>query len=447
MIRRVLTFSAAVAALAFTGAAYGAGGDGRMSLEDCVRTALDNNEESERADAKIEEAAAARKIARGRFGPMLMWEAGIQRWAEPVEIDFAVPGVGMPPIAMEVQEATTMQMSFTAAQPVTSLWAIYEGYQAAKLGEDAARVEARTVGQDVEKKVADAYFQALMAEKFVEISGLSAELIAAHVKRAKSLYDNELIAKNNVLEAQVRLAQAQADHIKARGAMSLARSNLAFQMGLPADQEIAPQRIEPTAEPAAAIRPLADPDADNMERPEVAAARLRAQQAEAGYRAAWALMLPQVNLLASAQYAKGSSFQQEAAYFVGAQATWTFWEWGSTYYGIDQAKARMRQARSGIRQLSEGMRLEVKKASIDLDSATKKLEVMRSAVGQGEENLRIVQKRFDSDVSTSTDVLDAQMLLAKARMDEALAYHEVLQARVALRRALGKKPTEGAVRQ
>lgn len=451
MTRWMLTWCAAVAVLALTPPARAAGEGPRRSLDDCVRTALEHNEESERAEAKIDEAEAARKIARGRFGPMLMWEAGIQRWAEPVEVEFdvgaMVPGFSVPPAIMEVQDATTMQMSFTAAQPVTSLWAIYEGYQAAKLGVDAARVEAKTVGQDVEKKVADAYFQALMAERMVEIAGLSVDLIEAHVKRAQSLYKHELIAKNNLLEAEVRLAQAKADRIKARGGMSLARSNLAFQMGLPADQEVAPRRIEPADVPTGPIRPLADGDGAAVERPEIAAARLRAQQAEAGYQAAWAMMLPQVNLIASAQYAKGSEFQPESGYFIGAQAKWTFWEWGTTYYGIDQAEARKRQAASGLRQLSEGTRLEVKKASIDLDSARKKLEVMRSSVAQAEENLRIVQKRFDQDVSTSTDVLDAQMLLAKARLDEALAYHEVLQARVALRRALGLKPTEGAVRR
>ncbi|MBW2528100.1 MAG: TolC family protein [Deltaproteobacteria bacterium] len=448
MIRRLLTSAAALALLLSTAPAQAQGGAQRMSLDDCVRTARSESEEAERADAKIDEAVAARKIARGNFGPKLMWEAGIQRWAEPVEIEFAIPEMeafGIPPAAMTVQDATTMQMSFTAAQPVTSLWAIYEGYQAAKLGEEAARVEAKTVGQDVEKQVADAYFQALMAERFVEISQLSVDLIAAHVKRAKSLYDNELIAKNNLLEAEVRLAQAKADLIKAQGGMSLARSNLAFQMGLPADQEVAPQRIETSELSAGPIRPVADANAAETERPEIAAMKLRAQQAEAGARAAWALMLPQVNLIASAQYAKGSEFQPESGYFIGAQASWTFWEWGTTYYGIDQAEARVRQAKSGIRQLTEGTRLEVKKANIDLDSANKKLEVMRSSVKQAEENLRIVQKQFDHDVSVSTDVLDAQMLLAKARLDEALAHHEVLQARVALRRALGLKPTEGAV--
>lgn len=447
-IAKLLVFVATTCFLGSpTSPADAAEGGERMSLDDCVRIARQRNQESERAQAKIQEAAAARKIARGRFGPVLQWEAGIQRWAEPVEAEFELPeemaAFGVPPIALEVQKATTMQMSFTAAQPVTGLWAIYEGYQAAKLGEEVARVEARTVHQDVEKQVADAYFQALMAERFAEIAALSVDLIQAHVERAKSLFDNELIAKNGVLEAEVRLAQAKADRIKARGAMSLARSNLAFRMGLPADREVAPVRLDPDDLPASATRPVVDTGTANMERPEVAAARLRAQQAEAGYRAAWALMLPQVNLVASAQYAKGSEFQQESAYFVGAQATWTLWEWGSTYYGIEQAEARVRQAESGLRQLSEGLRLEVKKASIDLDSAEKKLEVMRSSVAQAEENLRIVQKRFDQDVSTSTDVLDAQMLLAKARTEEALAYHEVLMARVALRRALGMKPTEG----
>ena len=63
------------------------GGLLKAVLENDLERSLRLDETLEPVFAKIDEAEAARKIARGRFGPMLMWEAGIQRWAEPVELD------------------------------------------------------------------------------------------------------------------------------------------------------------------------------------------------------------------------------------------------------------------------------------------------------------------------------------------------------------------------
>jgi len=414
----------------------------RMSLEDCVRIAAERNQSLERADAKIDEATAARRKMRGRFGPAVIVEAGIQRWDENTEIEFALPdmGIDIDPIAMEVQEQTTRQLSFTVAQPVTGLWAVYEGHRALSLGEDAAVLERDAQAQDVSKTVADAYFQALTAEKMVEIAELSQRQLEAHVERARQLNAGGLLERNKLLEAEVRLAEVKAGVVQARGGVTLARSNLAFQMGLPASEPVAPALVEAKKTPGPLVPYRKDADRALHQRPELAAARTRVEQAEAGHRAAWAQMLPELNLVASAQYAKGSSFQEEEAYFIGAQLKWTLWEWGSTYYGIDEAEARVRQARSGEAELSEAIRLQVRKARVDLDTATRKVDVMEATVSQAEENLRLNQRRFAQDANTSTDVLDAEALLARARTNLATAQYEAERARVALRHATGSQP-------
>lgn len=416
----------------------------RVTLDEAIQIAVENNQELERADAKVDEAAAARKKMRGRFGPMLMGEAGIQHWDKAQEIEFAMPTDGLPisipPIAMEVQEQTTMQASLTLAQPITGLWAIYEGYEAMAAGEQAAELERDAASHSVDKKVADAYFMALTAERMEQIAALSVEQVTAHVKRAQALERAEMIAKNKVLEAEVRLAEIRSMHIQAQGGVTLSRSNLAFQMGLPAGEPIGPAPVAAT-ELRAVHGPYAEAAAQAVEnRPDLLAVQARIKQAEAGYYAAWAQMLPQVNVIASAMFAKGSSFQQEQSYFIGATASWTLWEWGATYYGIDEAEARVRQARSGEAQMREGVKLEVRKARIEVDTAKKKVEVMRKAVTQAEENLRVTQRLFEEDAGVSTDVLDAQALLARAQANEATATFDYLKARAELRRALGQTP-------
>ncbi len=423
----------------------------RVGLDECVRMALRRNHEMERADATVDEAVAARRSIRGRFGPILQAEAGIQRWDAPsemaMEVPISIPGMPpIPPITMEVQDQTTKQLSFTAIQPITGLWGVYEGHRALSYGEDAARHGRRATRNDVIRAVADAYFQALGADKFAEIAEVSVRQIEAHVERARSFHRHDLIGDDKMLEAEVRLAEGQAMLIKAQGAVTLARSALAFRMGLPATEQAIPAPVD--AKEAALTKEAVNYEVAASQavraRPELAALGARVQQADAGVNAAWAQMIPQVSLLASAQYAKGISFQRESQYFVGATASWNFWEWGSTYYGIDQARARARQAKAGQAQLREAVRLEVRQALVEQRIAKQQLEVMRRAAAQAAENLRLVERRFAVDASTSTDVLDAVALQARAQAGEATAYYDYLRARVALRRARGQRPVGNA---
>jgi outer membrane protein TolC len=413
-----------------------------MRLDECIRAAASGSPEVERAEARIDEARAQKHKMRGRFGPVLHGEANVMRWDKATEFSLDLPAeltafVGpLPPWV--VQDATTYQASLTLVQPVASLWAIYEGYSAMALGEQAAEHERTAQSATTAEKVADAYFLALTAEQYAEIAQTGVDTIQAHVDRARVLEKGEVIGHHQVLEAEVKLAEAESQLIQAREGVELSRSNLAFTMGRSPDRPVIPEPLTERDLPAVEERYDEAVGAAMASRPDVAAMRARTEQAEAGVRAAWAQMLPELNVMAGAMFMKGSQFQRESQYFVGAQAKWNIWEWGATYYGVDEAEARERQAISGLGQLEDGVRLELRKAQSDLRTAKRQLEVARRAVAQAEENLRIVQARFDRDVGTSTDVLDAVALLQKAKMTEATTLHSAFRAAYVLRRATGQ---------
>ena len=411
----------------------------RTTLADCVRRALAQNPSLRGAAAVRDEATAERRSARGRFGPVVRVEANVMRWDSPfaIPLPLSVPGVDVPPFP--VRDATTAQVSATVIQPLTGLWTVYEGHRAQQLGEEAARHQQRATTHDIVLAVVDAYFQALEAERMSGLAQVQVESIEAHVERARRLQERELISPNDVLAAEVRLADARAQMLQARGGARLARANLAFQIGLPANEEVWPAAISLSDSRARATRARPDPDAA-QQRPELAMARARVEQARAGVRVATSQMLPQVNALAGVQHVEGVYFQPQTAWFVGAQLTWNVWEWGSSYYAIDAARARARQAEAAEARAREALTLEATQAEIDGDTARAQLGVARAAVSQAERNLASVERRFEQQVSTSTDVLDAQALLHAARVREARSEYGVLRAEARLRRARGLDP-------
>lgn len=406
----------------------------RTTLDDCVRRALAEHPSLRSAAAVRDEATAERRVARGRLGPVVRVEANVVRWdsAFALPLPLSLPDLDVPPIP--VRDANTTQFSATVVQPLTGLWTVHEGHRVQQLGEEAARHQQRATAHDVVLAVVDAYFQALEAERLSGLARIQAETIEAHVERARRLQEREVISSNDVLAAEVRLADARAQLLQARGAARLARVNLAFQIGLPADQEVWPAELAPSDSRATYV-----PE-EVQRRPELAMATARVDQARAGVRVARSQMLPQVNAIAGVQAVDGVYFQPQTAWFVGAQLTWNVWEWGSSYYAIDAARARARRAEAAETHTREGLRLEATQAEIDRDTALAQLGVARSAVTLAERNLASVERRFEQQVSTSAEVLDAQALLHAARVREARSEYGALRAQARLRRATGRQP-------
>jgi len=79
------------------------------------------------------------------------------------------------------------------------------------------------------------------------------------------------------------------------------------------------------------------------------------------------------------------------------------------------------QAKSAQIKAKEGMRLEILQAKVELDTSRSQLDVASGTVAQAEMNLESVQRRFEVQSIGSTEVLDAQVLLDRARFKRSRA--------------------------
>jgi len=218
----------------------------------------------------------------------------------------------------------------------------------------------------------------------------------------------------------------------------MARSALAVALGLTPGEAVVP--VEVFADPPPPFTRTFDQciRAALGHRPEVKSVAKRVQMAEAGHDIARWAMVPDVVALASYQHSEGMGmFMPKDSFFVGGSLKWNFWQWGSTYYGIDEAGHRVKQARIGLRQLRDGIYLEVKKAFLDLRTAHQTLDVARRAVTQAQESLRLERIRFEAHTATSTNVLDAQTAMTRTRLGYTSALYGWYTARAALLKATG----------
>jgi len=439
-----------------------------LTLEQCVAAALKSSPDVALANLEIDAAHAKKDGARGGYSPRLRLDAGVQRWDKQLgaplfaglvmackdcpwnqtdNLPITLPNGDTAYIQSQRQLTSesivfrpqnTWSLGLTLAQPLGALWTVYEANRLARLGIDVAEIKRQATKRDVAYQVTEAYYRLLQARRMAEVAQKSVEQIAAQVERARTFFARGVVARNDVLRAELGRAAAEQRLIQARGGVILATGRLATLMGRSPDSDIEPLDI--------AGAPVAQsPMAANLAEDKAVGARIELRElnatinlAEGGVRMAKSKMIPQINAVANYTRATQSLLGLPKSWFIGATASWDLWEGGTTYYGIEESKVRLAQAREARRKAEDMIRLDVRSAHVGVRTTMEALAVAATAVAQAEENFRIEQKRYESTSNTSFDVLDAETQLTTARGQHQAAIYEYLIAQSNLARAMGE---------
>jgi outer membrane protein len=294
---------------------------------------------------------------------------------------------------------------------------------------------------DLVLRVKQAYFDILGADKAVEVAQTTVESLTQTVKVARSFFEVGMIPVNDVLKAEVELANAQQSLVRAKNAAQTTRATFNTVLVRPVNDPVEVEDIL-----------VFKPEVGNYDayvrialenRPEIKLLDVGLLQADQQIRLAKSKYYPEIGVTYT--YLKqgdtaslsGSPFVDANSWEVLAVANWTFFEWGKTYYTVKEKESLKRQILQTKSDVEDGIRLQVKQAMLDLDSSASNIPVTRKGIESGEENLRVNAERYKAQVSTITDLLDAQTLLARARLDYYRALYDHNLAKAKLDRALG----------
>ncbi|PKN68841.1 MAG: hypothetical protein CVU54_13290 [Deltaproteobacteria bacterium HGW-Deltaproteobacteria-12] len=415
-----------------------------LTLEESIDIALKNSRTIISAQEGVKAATALKRESATGFLPKFNTSYSYTRLSEAPFSKFQ--GLPAPLTALngtEMPAGTQDNYSWTieARQPLFTGGGLIANYQANKIGEDAARIEATAKQQDVVQEVKIAYFNILYAQKIRETAQQSVEVLSAHRDVADNFFKVGMIPKNDLLHTEVELANGRLNLIKAQNAVELTKARF---------NSILKRRISMPVQIADVLqyRPLEKQLDECLEialknRPELKIASLKAAQASKLVQAAQSEYLPTVSLVGNYTRSgdnpsvSGSDFKDAENWYVMGVASWNFWEWGKTKFRVDAGRARETQALEAAKELNDQITLEIKNAYLNLEEAEKQIAVSQKVIEQADENFRITQERFKERVATSTEVLDAQTLLTKAKAQYANALGDFNISQARLDRAMG----------
>jgi len=346
---------------------------------------------------------------------------------------------GEPEIFLGPQDTFTFTLS--VEQPLFTGGALITSYQLAKLGIDVARIQQIQAVMDLIRRVKEAYYAILKAEKILGVANQAVEQVTEHVKVAQAFYQVGLIPKNDLLEAEVELAQTKQDLIRAENGVSIANSKFNTELRRDIHEPVA---IVDTLTYVPFTTELEDCIQTAYEqRPEVQEVKVKVEQARKEVTLARSDYFPDLSFrfnyerMGDKSNVKGNDFRDAERWEVTVGAEWAFWEWGKTHFMVNESKVRLLQAIDAEIQVRDGVTLEVKEAFLNLKESEKNIFVAETAIEQAKENFRMNKERYQEQVATTTDVLDAQTLLAQAQKNyyNALSDYNIDRAR--LERAIG----------
>lgn len=426
----------AVGLSALTGLAGGAAAADSpraLTLKEALRQAAQANPTLK--IARLEELIADEEAVRARAGflPQVKGSLGHTLYDDPVKV--RIRGAGpFGPGSFPMTNRNFWSSQVVTEQTVFDL-ATFSRYQAAVLGKGVSRLDSAQVRDKLFLAVCQGYFRVLRAEKMVMVAEQEVKQLREHLKNARNLYDVGLTTYNDVLQAEVALADAEQRLISARSDLTTAQAQLNKLLGLPLETalrlaEESDLTVFPGDLPQAAQRALG-------QRPDLKAAETRIRQGEKAVTQAQAGYYPRVYLQGGHAWQQNDSWVHDHQWFALLGLQWSLFSGFDTRAQVRQARERLEQLRLKRQDLSEQVKLEVQTAYLDVRDTAERLRVTQKAVSQGEENLRLNEERYKEQVGTATDVIDAQTLLTKARVNFYNARYDHQMAKATLLWAVG----------
>ena len=304
----------------------------------------------------------------------------------------------------------------------------------------SAREEERTAEHEVVHQAEELFWKLALARQALQVTEEAIETAGTHVELLEAFVEVGLASDADLMAARVQLASLRLNALRARQGVDLAEAAFRMIMHVPDGESIeldvdAGQLPLGVDVEASALTELARDSRPEMK---VLGEQMTSVRHAAG--ASWASWLPALALqgnvhLKNPDRANEPNFYWSADITVGMQ--WQLWDRGTALSRNRQAKAGMRQIEAYRRQLRDGIKLEIDIALAAYREADEQRVVAGEVVGLAEESLRLAKLNFGEGVARNVDVLEAQTVLSKARLDSLSAETNYRIAVAGLRKATG----------
>jgi len=395
-----------------------------LTLEETIRLALENNLDLRKAGEQLRRAEIAAKEARANRYATADLKASYNRFSEVMEMTIA--GVAIPNMPISIPGRTirfgdedNYESSISLVQP------IYAGQRLSsqtKAAEEDVLVQQMNVKANrvrIEFNAKKAFYELVKAFELKNIARVSYQQVAVHLHDLNHLYDQGLVAQNDVLTGEVKLADAEMLLINAENAIELANVALLNLLHLDLAQQVQPAYAAESG-PQPVIDTLSAPVF--TKKPEMQMLDFQLAALQYRHKAAKGASWPELAAFGSYVYGKPGldkiSNDWMSYWIAGLQINWNLWDWGKKSARAQQVESALRELSLGKSQLASALALDLKRTLIQIRAGQHRLQNSLKTLQSATENYRIVENGYREGVVSNSDYLDAQSDLTRAQIQK-----------------------------
>jgi hydrophobic/amphiphilic exporter-1 (mainly G- bacteria), HAE1 family len=297
-------------------------------------------------------------------------------------------------------------------QPIYTGGRLNNAYGITTSSLDASKLELDRTRQEIEYRVVETFYAALMNQRGVAVADEQIALTAKQLELAKARFESGTVARLDVLQAEVELANAKARRIQARAQVDISMQALRGVLSLPQSQAL---KLDGSLDEPVVGQAREELDKSLPSRPDLQAFAARRHAAEYAANLADSEWKPSLAFAGNMQYQQdkfGSLLGRDnQSYSFGIQLNVPLFSAPGAAARRGVAQSQMRQAEHGLRFATDNARLELESAWTALESSAEVVTTQEKALELARESVSIAQVSYENGVITSAELNDAQVRL------------------------------------
>jgi hydrophobic/amphiphilic exporter-1 (mainly G- bacteria), HAE1 family len=297
-------------------------------------------------------------------------------------------------------------------QPLYTGGRLNNAYGISTTSLDASKLELERTRQEIEYRVVETFYAALMNERGVSVADEQVQLGQKQLDVARARFEAGTVARLDVLQAEVELANAKARRIQARAQVDTALQALRSVLSIPQSQ---PLKLEGSLDEPVVGHAREELDRELPKRPDLQAFTARRQGAEYASNLAQGEWKPSLAFTGNMQYQQDSLntllSRDNQSYSFGLSLNVPLFAAPGAAARRSQAQSQMRQAEHGLLYATDNARLELESAWTSLEASAEVVSTQEKALELARESVAIAQVSYENGVITSAELNDAQVRL------------------------------------
>ena len=420
--------------------------DKPLSLQDCIKIALETNPIQQSAMMGVLAAKEAAGEAKAPYYPELGLQTGYAYWQQHAFLPSGLSSLGGllgHPIPTIVGPTDDWKAGFRARYTLFDSGERRANYQSALARQGVAEEERARVIQDLVLGVHQSFYGLAAAMETFTVAEQNLIRAKDHLRLAEERKAAGAVSQADVLRVQVEKANAELALVRAENLVRISKGSLNTVMGLPAER---PLVIETKGEE------ISSPNSPDLSmalnqaiqnRPEIKAAHKRIEAQQRGVQAAKSAYGPKVRAEGSYGRRDTEISLRDEEWLAGVSIEWPLFTGFFRKHHLTRAKAEVSKEESETKQLLLKVRQEVWTAHSKINEAYAAMQTTKVLVQDAQESMRMAKERYEAGAGTITDLLDAQTALVRALSTQVEAGWDYHTARAVFQRSIGKMQEEG----